>query len=359
MRDVRLSSLKRAEKAGMWCRIIAERPLTPEETDDFETWFEADAKHRAAFERATFMWRVLDGSHPDPELLTMRMKALSSLAGQNDEPVSVDHPIPAWWQRPLVRRTGFGALAASIVAAISFAVLQSAPAPTSVPASKAVEYATALGERRVVMLGDGSRLSMDAASQVSVEYSGDKRELVLKSGRAKFDVAKDPLKPFTVAAGDKLIVATGTSFSVEVLNGEVNVILFEGHVAVLDRATKRPAVVPSSGTMEAADALLKPGQELSLPANGMAKLDDVDMAFARSWEAGQLSFEDEPLGQAIERINRYSPKKFVVGDPAAGRVRISGVFNSDDIDGFVSDMALVFPVKAVRRGNDVVFVTQK
>lgn len=352
MKKMKLSTLKRADAAGHWCRIIAERPLTPPETKAFEAWFDADPRHRAAFERATFLWQALDGSNAVPGLLDMRMKALASLAGQNDEPVAEETPRPSWWQGRRAR-WGVGALAASFVAAISLTLFQPAPVDAG------TRYATALGERRVVMLGDGSRLSMDASSEVSVAYSADKRALVLKSGRAKFDVAKDPLKPFTVAAGDKLIVATGTSFSVEILNGEVNVILFEGHVAVLDRATRRPAVVPSSGRLEAIDGLLKPGQELSMRANGAGTLESVDVALARSWEAGQLSFEAEPLAQAVERINRYSPKKFVIGDAEAGQIRISGVFNSDDIDGFASDMALVFPVRTVRRGDEIIFLSQK
>ncbi len=336
-----------AEEAGEWCRIIAERPLSPEEAEAFEAWMDADAEHRAAFERATFIWRALDGRAAPPELVAMRMDALSALSGQDDALV------PSWWQRPLVRRTGMGALAASIVAAFTFAFFQPAPQ------AQAVDYATALGERRVVMLDDGSRLSMDAASEVSVAYSKDRRELELKSGRAKFDVAKDPLKPFTVAAGDKLIVATGTSFSVEILNGEVNVTLFEGHVAVLNRATRKPAVVPANGKLDAADQLLKPGQELSLPANGVGKLETIDPAAARSWESGQLSFADEPLAQAVERMNRYSQTTFAIGDAAAGRVQISGVFNSDNVDGFVTDVTDIFPVRTVRRGDEVVFVTKR
>jgi len=336
-----------AEEAGEWCRIIAERALSPVEAEAFEAWMDADAEHRAAFERASFIWRALDGRAAPPELVAMRMDALSALSGQDDEPA------PAWWSRPWLRRSGMGALAASIVAAVTFAFFQSAPT------TQAVEYATALGERRVVMLDDGSRLSMDAASEVTVAYSGDKRQLELKSGRAKFDVAKDPLKPFTVAAGDKLIVATGTSFSVEILNGKVNVTLFEGHVAVLDRATRRPAIVPSSGNLGAADQLLKPGQELSLPVNGVGTLETIDPARATSWEAGQLSFADEPLAQAVGRMNRYSHIKFAIGDAAAGRVEISGVFNSDNVEGFVSDVTDVFPVRTVRRGDEVVFVTKK
>lgn len=335
-----------AEEAGEWCRIIAERPLSPEEAGAFEGWMDADPERRAAFERASFIWRALDGRAAPPELVAMRMDALSALSGQDDEPT------PSWWRRQLVHRTGMGALAASVVAAITFALFQPAPE------AQAVQYATALGERRVVMLDDGSRLSLDAASVVSVAYSNDRRELELKSGRAKFDVAKDPLKPFMVAAGGKLIVATGTSFSVEILNGEVNVTLFEGHVAVLDRSTRRPAVIPRSGKLEAADQVLSPGQELSLPVNGLAKLEDVDPAIARSWEAGQLSFADEPLAQAVERMNRYSQTKFAIGDAAAGSVQISGIFNSDNVDGFVTDVTGVFPVRTVRRGGEVVFVTR-
>jgi transmembrane sensor len=335
-----------SEKASEWCVIIAQRPLTPDEARDFDAWMDADPKHSAAFNRASFIWRALDGANTSPARAAIRMDALSALSGQDNIP-------GPWWRRPFFQRSAMGALAASIVAAISFAVFQ--PAPTSA----ATEYATALGERRVVMLDDGSRLSMDAASQVSVAYSKDRRELVLKSGRAKFDVAKNPLKPFSVVAGDKLIVATGTSFSVEILNGEVNVVLFEGHVAVLDRVTKRQAVVPISGKLGAADTLLQPGQELSLRANGVGKLEDVDVALATSWEAGQLAFADEPLAQAVERMNRYSRTKFAVGDPEAAKVEISGVFNSNNVDGFVSNVTGVFPVTTVRRDREIVFVTKK
>src|SRR3546814_14684556 len=45
---------------------------------------------------------------------------------------------------------------------------------------------------------------------------------------------KDPLRPFSVAAAGKIVVATGTEFSVELLGRETRVILYEGHVAVLN-----------------------------------------------------------------------------------------------------------------------------
>jgi len=335
----------RSEAAGDWCRRIAEQSLSPEELLEFEAWLEADEENRGAFERASFIWRALDGRAAPRELVAMRMDALSVLAGQDDEPLP-------WWRRPILRRTGFGAVAASLVAVITFAFY------TPVADAGATDFATARGERRIVMLEDGSRLSMDAASNVTVAYSKERRELELKSGRAKFDVAKDPLKPFTVVVGDKLIVATGTSFSVEILRGEVNVVLFEGHVAVLDRKTQQPAVAPLGGEIGAVDASLMPGQELSLLAGGRATLVSVDVARATSWEAGQLSFADEPLVRAVERMNRYSRVRFTVRDAAAGRIAISGVFNSNNVEGFVSGITDVFPVETVRRGDEIAFVTK-
>ena len=43
----------------------------------------------------------------------------------------------------------------------------------------------------------------------------------LLAGRAKFDVAHDALRPFSVLARNRLTVATGTSFSVELLSRQV------------------------------------------------------------------------------------------------------------------------------------------
>src|SRR3546814_19485198 len=91
-------------------------------------------------------------------------------------------------------------------------------------------YATHIGERQLAVLDDGSRVSLDAVTKVKVRMKDEARQVELLEGRAKFDVAKDPLRPFTVAAGDKLVVAVGTSFSVELIDGQVRVILYEGQV---------------------------------------------------------------------------------------------------------------------------------
>jgi hypothetical protein len=90
-----------------------------------------------------------------------------------------------------------------------------------------------------------------------VRMSGKQRELTLVRGRAKFDVAKDPLRPFTVVAGDKIVVATGTSFSVEMVGKDVRVLLYHGRVSVLDRGAKAGA---------GKELQLNPGDEMIAPS---------------------------------------------------------------------------------------------
>jgi transmembrane sensor len=201
----------------------------------------------------------------------------------------------------------------------------------------------------VVALSDGSRLSLDADTAVQVRYRRERRDLVLQRGRARFLVAKDPMRPFAVAAGGRVVVAVGTQFSVERVGTQVRVVLFEGKVAVLsDRAGGGGLTPVQVGpTAAPADQVLKPGGELVLTGTGAAaQLVAADLGRSQAWEGGQLVFADEPLAQAVERVNRYADQPVVVADAAAGQVLINGVFTAGDTRAFVEGVTEAFPVHA-------------
>jgi transmembrane sensor len=222
-------------------------------------------------------------------------------------------------------------------------------------------FATGLGERRIVALSDGSRISLDASTIVQFAYSRDKRQLWLKQGRAKFDVAKDPLRPFSVSAANKMVVATGTSFSVECIENQVRVVLYDGHVAVLESSGKNePHPIDVGPKQVPVDRLLSIGNELILPAakaSGVrlepVSIEPIDPGRSLSWESGLLVFEDEPLALAIDRMNRYAKRPLVIADPSVARLRISGVFRAGDTDALVEGLAAAFGVEA-RQGADAI-----
>jgi transmembrane sensor len=177
---------------------------------------------------------------------------------------------------------------------------------------------------------------------------------VLEQGRARFWVAKDALRPFTVRADGRVVVATGTQFSVERIGGQVRVILYEGKVAVLaERSGGRPPEPVRVGPGRApAEQLLKPGGELVLTPNTTtvaaptAQLTPADLGRSLAWEGGQLVFSDEPLARAVERVNRYAEHPVVLADSAAGGVLVNGVFTADDTTAFVEGVTEAYPLDA-------------
>lgn len=321
------------EQAGAWCVRLAEGSLTPEVRADFASWLAEDPENRRAFEDVSRTWQSLEQTHLSPELVAMRRDALENFRRAH----------AAQWSRN-TRRKLFSALAAVVaVVAIGIAFwLHQMPST----------YETAVGERRVIALNDGSQISLDTKTRVEVYYTSQRRELRLMSGRARFQVAKNALRPFSVTAADKVVVATGTEFSVELLSKQVHVILYEGRVEVLADRSKQlqpVRIVPHSGqsgsAMPAENAALLPGRELITTVNATdAQVQVIDTARSLLWESGQLTFNDEPLVTAVERVNRYTDVPLVVGDDAAGAVRISGTFSAGDTASFVEGVTGVFPV---------------
>lgn len=319
------------ERAALWCVRLADDDLSRAEHEELQAWFDADEAHRGLLDDAVTAWRAVEEQAASPGMIALRGEALEDLRRAQRER----------WARPTQRPALWTALAASLVVAVAAGVAWRASLPDV--------YRTTEGERRIVELADGSRASLDSATVLKVKYESGRRRLWLDSGRAKFSVAKDPLRPFSVAAGDKLVVATGTVFSVERLTGQMRVVLYEGHVAVLDDKTGHSETpVPIKIGAVPAEKLLTPDHELVTSTSSDATVvSPTDPARARSWENGQLVFQDEPMDLAVERVNRYARDKLRIGDPGVGRLRISGVFTSGDTSAFVDGVTAVLPVHAV------------
>ncbi|HEY6643296.1 FecR family protein [Povalibacter sp.] len=324
----------RIEQASSWCARLAEGTLAPEDRKELDAWLASDKENARAFEDVARMWQSFDQTEVSAGLIGMRRDALDRF----------EQGHAARWQRSAKRRT-VAAIAAGIAVMTICAGLWMRSAPES--------YITGPGDRRVVTLTDGSAISLDAQTRVDVLYSGGRRELQLQHGRAKFSVARDPMRPFSVTAANKVVVATGTQFSVELLAAQVHVILYHGSVDVLAGENRRLQTIgqgPARG--------LVPGSELIAPlVDDVAQVRAVDLSRSLSWESGQISFNEEPLSEAVERMNRYTDSPLVIADEAAGQVRISGTFFAGDTAAFIEGVTSVFPVGIATFDGRVSFVS--
>ncbi|WP_343528423.1 FecR domain-containing protein [Sphingomonas sp.] len=312
-----------------WSIRLHEGPFSPEDQDAFTAWLAANPLHAERLARARRLWDSFDDHAHTPELLMLRRQALGAAQQAGARRWSARHiPRAAWL-----------AVAAALLLAVSLIAILRAPSQY---------YETGIGERRTVILADGSTMMLDADTGVRVRFTDNRRELTLDHGRASFKVAKNPLRPFAVTSGKSMVVAVGTAFSVEQLSDEVRVALYEGRVAVLRSAADGPAVQLAKvhGTQQAAEQALSPGQEL-IVSNDRPLATLRTSAVSDRLEGGQLSFTDEPLLIAVQRINRYNVGKPIVVAPDASDIRISGVFNAGDVDAFLQGVVAAFPVSAV------------
>jgi transmembrane sensor len=324
--------------AMLWRQRVDSGEWSVDDEVELEIWLQADERHVQAFERVADICGVFDHHVAAPELIGARR----ALLGRVHRESRVRWMRPAAVLRRPSRRLAAAAIAATVLAAV-----------TAWPLVDGVDvYKTGAGERRSVILADGSVLSLDAKSRVSVHYTKGERRLTLQQGQARFDVAHNTARPFSVTAGDRTVIATGTAFNIDMLKPEVRVTLIEGKVLVLNKP--RRGLLSSPPAPRPAVEMVK-GQELVAGADGRAKLiKTVNLEQATAWQRGQLMFAGEPLGEAVERVNRYTETKVSVADASAAAIPISGAFNAGDVEAFVEAVCAIQPVRATRGPEGII-----
>jgi RNA polymerase sigma factor (sigma-70 family) len=195
-------------------------------------------------------------------------------------------------------------------------------------------------------LPDGSRLTLDAASAIHFAYFAQRRTATLQQGMAWFDVAKDPLRPFSVQAQGLQISVLGTRFSVDIQEPAIA----SGDAASIEIAVSsglvrvQPGIDPSPWTF--APLELKAGDTLRLnPQNpAEAALRQQPLAALHQGQQGRLSFQQVPLGQITRRLQRYSPKTIHIS-PQAAQTRVTADIQIEQAEEWLSLLPRIMPVR--------------
>lgn len=201
------------------------------------------------------------------------------------------------------------------------------------PGGTSTRIATRVGEVRPETLKDGSRVTLDTGTVLDLELAGDRRTVVLRRGRARFEVASGPGKPaFTVIGGSKRVIANSGIFDVSD-RGDFTAQVVEGSAVV----RLRPAVYFSTAEP---DIRLAAGQKLVLtslqrtPASAIAaRPSDAQ------WIGGVKSFDDVPIKEVIAEANTYSDTKIVLADPALGERGMFGDLYIRDVEAVATGIA--------------------
>ncbi len=327
------------DEAAVWTWRLDSGELTAAERGELEAWLRVDYRHRRTVEELGRSWSALD--------------RLAELAG--DAKIAAFAHAPR--RRGLRRQEYRGPAAAAVLMVVFGAALWMMRRPGLQVMS------TAVGQQRHLQLADGSQLTLNTNTLLTVRLAAGRRDVYLRRGEAHFDVVHDAARPFFVHAAAAVIRDVGTQFEVRLRSDrDLDVLVTEGKVEVLGP----PSAAGTAGadgsahgggwvkSLSAGEQLLIAGPHLQvMPVSPRQVADDL------AWRDGALVFESEPLSAALAEVGRYTRARIIVAGRDVGALRISGRFRTDDVPGFLQALQAALPVRVSRPEPGVVYIAAR
>lgn len=249
---------------------------------------------------------------------------------------------------PLRRWRAPAAVAAAVLLVASAALIWRAG--SEAPRADEVRFAAAVGTRDSMRLPDGTRVLLGPMSSVryASNYGTSTREVTLE-GDGYFDVAERDAQPFTVRAGEAVIVDLGTAFAVQADSARgVAVTVTNGRVRFA-HATAAPL---SSG---AAAVELVAGERAVLAAGRRTpERDSGDVAAALAWTRGVLVFRGAAFDDVAVALQRWYGVT-ADADSLLRTRRLTATFDGDTRETVLQAIALSLGATLNVRGDSASF----
>jgi transmembrane sensor len=205
-------------------------------------------------------------------------------------------------------------------------------------------WATTPGEQRALLLEDGSRVTLNTRTRLSVTFAHHAREVVLDQGEAYFEVAKDTTRPFTVRTAMGSARAVGTHFNVYLDGQNLAVTTEEGSVLVAGPAAGGTVLVTTGRRAELHG-------DMHRPIVGPA-----DLPRTLNWLAQRIEADNVPLATVLNEFNRYTTVPVRAASSAIAAVHVTAVLRIGDIDALRATLKGAFGFELEQRGGEAVVI---
>ncbi|ODP32881.1 FecR family protein [Pandoraea sp. ISTKB] len=327
-------------EAAQWFAKSHGAALSPREAAARDAWLAADPLHRAEYAALQRVWQAA---------AAVPVERLRQLTASPESQPTVG--TPALDAVPRRSRKWVAAALTLVLGVAVGTVLLRTPALSPGDATQASRpsapadgdgtqaFATRAGERRTVVLADGTSVELSTRTSIRVHYGSERRDVTLVEGEAMFSVTHNPSRPFVVDAGNGKITVTGTRFDVRRVSPGVVVSVESGSVKV----DGRPAASP--GNAQSPTVLLTRGAGTTIrPDGSVMPAHPIDLTSSLAWREGKLVFQNVPLADVVAEVSRYRESPVTVADNATGQLRVSSVFSTDNTDGLLAALPEFLPV---------------
>lgn len=269
---------------------------------------------------------------------------LRAMPAESERPPVRHRPSRGFTLAPARRWSGPARAAAAVLVVVSgaaTALLLQRPAEPA-PAAPPQVLATARGQRLSVRLPDSTLVIMAPESRLEIAAGYGKVERRVRfEGEAAFTVEHDETRPFAVETRGAVARDLGTRFLVRSYPADsaTEVVVAEGLVAV-GRVGDIDSLVVTPGE------LARIGSDGRL---GVTRGVALDRYFA--WTDGRLVFENTPLRDVAERLERWYDVDVRLADPRSGSRRVTATFQRESPEEILRLVAALLGLEVGRNGR--------
>lgn len=283
--------------------------LTAQEQAELEQWLANSQDHRDYFNDWNELW--FSASHPAADALYNKDKAFEAFLSR----IGQLTPSAFRWTRLIP----YAAAAAVILLVGVISFRSGMKTVKSEFADIAVE--APMGSRTKLNLPDGSLVWLNAGSRLSYSqgFGVDDRRVSL-TGEGYFEITKNARLPFQVSSASLDVKVLGTKFNFcDYPNEQQAVVtLMEGKVALSDHQHASNTYYLSPGNRAVYDK-----------SRGAISMDRCEARLASIWTQGQLQFDDLPLKDIVNLLQRNYDVKITVSTPQLYEYSFYGDFSRE------------------------------
>lgn len=328
-------------------------------------------------------WNGWISEHPEKAKLIASAKQLVAFlsAGQGNRLEQLSHLKTGLQQRNLLEasikstpaaqpnhtgnsRKYLTALAACFaVGVLGYFLISNNPISSSRVHYSDTEYSSTAADRKTVILPDGSIVTLNKNSSISLtpQFSKTKRELTL-TGEGFFEVSHDAKHPFFVHTEAVTVKVLGTTFNLRAYpqtKGETETVLFKGKVEVIVKAkpTHKYVLKPNEKFVTKGAAEKAAAPSISLKPTILPDKYLSSSPKETAWLRNRLELNNERLEDIAHRLEKWYGIEIEFGDNEVKSYRYSGTFESETVLRALEALQLSYPFK-IESENEKIIISK-
>lgn len=291
-------------------------------------------------------------------------KFRSRIGNRSQSDTSADNPFPSgivgkrypvmnktrrigWW------RWYYTAAAVMLITVLVYWSKQVIITPKNTPELAARTIVTEKGQRTTLELGDGTRVIMNAESELKIpsDYGVKSRTIYLK-GEAFFEVTHDKENPFMVVTNHTYVRDLGTKFNVKAYDtSRTEVAVSEGLVSFgkMDKGKPQTRL-----------AEISPNKLGILKNSGTLTVSNIsDINDYTGWTKGKLVFKKTSFPEVVKKLERWYDVDCQIDDPNLNQRTLTATYDQMSLGEVLRVLSLSMHVSYSRHNRTIIFENEK